>query len=129
VSKLRGAEDSQAHQREHEHRNFERDRNPEQHEADEAVVVTRANLDVVVRRVVVGQEVDRRVQDHEVAEQDSAEPEQRREGNRHEHRALAPLFEGGREERPQLPEDDRQRKQQPGPEADQDRGRERLDRA
>src|SRR3954468_21834699 len=39
------------------------------------------------------------------------------------------LLEGGRQEGPELPEDDRQRQQEGGPEADPDRRREGLDRA
>src|SRR5437867_1127476 len=45
------------------------------------------------------------------------------------HRPLPVLLEGRCEEGPELPEEHWQREQEAGPEADHDRGRERLDRA
>src|SRR5262249_12521246 len=62
-------------------------------------------------------------------EGEAAEAEHCRERDQERHRALVVLGEGRSEERPDLPEDDRQRDDQGGPEADPDRGRERLDRA
>ena len=69
------------------------------------------------------------IPDVESVREQSADAQHGGEAHEHDHRTLPVLLEGGREEGPELPEDDRQREQQAGPQADHDRGRERLDRA
>ena len=92
----------------------------------EAVVVRRADLNVV-ELVVEADEKRQRLRKHHDVREDDAEREQG-PCERGEHAERDPgLRRGGRSQiRPQLPEDDRQHESERRTEADLDRGRERL---
>ena len=111
---------------EHEQRHLEDDRDRHQHERDEGVVVLRPDLDVVEVVVVAGQVLERRGQDDVVPEGDAGDRQRSCERNEPPHAALCSVVERRREERPDLPEDDRQRDQERGVERHRHRGQERL---
>jgi hypothetical protein len=62
----------------------------------------------------------------EVGEEESADEERRREEDVTEHGSLGVLAQSRGEETPHLPQDDRERQGETGPDADHDRGHERL---
>src|SRR5262249_1949741 len=129
AAELRSGQDAQPDEGEHEHRYLERQRDPQQHEGHEPVVVARANQDLEVAHDGAPPGKNGGREDEPVGEGDAAEPERGRKENDDRDRPLSVLLERRREEGPELPEHDRQREQESRPERDPDRGRERLDRA
>ncbi len=121
-----GGQDAKAHEPEDEDRHEERQSAGEQRHRSKRVVVARADLNVVDVRVVRREEVERSGQDDRVHERHADDEERRGEDDEHEDDALEVRLNGGREERPRLPEHDRQGKCECGDHAHLHRGRERL---
>ena len=125
AQRVRG-QDPHPHEPEHDHRQLEDPDDREQHRGREREVVTRADLDPVERVVVVREEMQRIRQHDPVAEREPADRERAREQHHQHGRALRALVEGGREEGPELPEQDGQADHDGRVDADHERGHERL---
>src|SRR5215210_101274 len=123
---LRGREDLEANEGEHEDRQLVDEADRDQREQRERVIAARADLDVVAALVVVREEVHRRRQRDLVRERDADREEGGREDHEPADRALRVLVDRRGQKCPELPEDDRQREREAGIETHLERGRERL---
>ena len=120
------AEGPDAHEAQDEDGHLERDPEREQRQRDEREEVARPDLLDVQLRVVVDEELERPGQHDHVTEGHACGEEERREHDEHADDALRALGDGGREERPDLPEDERQHDRERRVEAHLERRRERL---
>ena len=119
-------EHAEPHEREDEDREVEDEPDGEQRVRDERVVVARPDLDLEELVVVGGQEPQGARQHDVVAEGDASGEERGGEQDEDRDDALGVLLKGGREEAPELPEDDRQGDCDRGDEDDLDGREERL---